>query len=294
LALELAQLCPIEIISIDSALVYKEMDIGTAKPTAQELAVAPHHLINIRNPDQSYSAADFAKQSHELMIQIKQRGAVPVFVGGTMMYFKALSQGLDELPTADTQIRKSLEDQAAQVGWPAMHAQLATVDPVTAQRLPPQDAQRIQRALEVFLITGQPLSSFFREKPRAQGISVVSLEPEFRSDLHQRIADRFHQMLANGLVEELQGLRQRWRLDLGMPSMRCVGYRQAWEMLEGTITASQVKDQGIFATRQLAKRQLTWLRSMPERLVMNPFASDHAAKALAHCQSVCDRIIQAR
>jgi len=196
------------------------------------------------------------------------------------------------LPTADAQIRKNLEDRAVQVGWPALHAELALVDPTTAQRLQPQDSQRIQRALEVFLITGQPLSSFFKEKTEDHGVEVVSLEPEIRSDLHQRIALRFEKMLSDGLVEELEGLRQRWALDLSMPSMRCVGYRQAWEMLEGLISPKQLKEQGVFATRQLAKRQLTWLRSMPQRTVLNPFALGHSAIALAHCQSVCERVLQ--
>ena len=226
------------------------------------------------------------------MSEISQRGAVPVFVGGTMMYYKALTQGLDDLPTADAMIRKSLEDRAAVEGWPALHAELASVDPVTAHRLAPRDTQRIQRALEVFLITGQPLSSFFKEKSPDQSLAVVSLEPEHRSDLHERIALRFAQMLDDGLVEELEGLRQRWTLNASMPSMRCVGYRQAWEMIEGVITLRQLKDQGVFATRQLAKRQLTWLRSMPERTVMNPFASDHATKALDHCQGICEQIRQ--
>jgi tRNA dimethylallyltransferase len=290
LALSLAQACPIEIISIDSALVYKEMDIGTAKPTAEELSAVPHHLINIRNPDESYSAADFASSSRQLMREIRQRGAVPVFVGGTMMYYKALTQGLDDLPAADASIRKSLENRAALEGWPALHAELAQIDPPTAQRLAPNDTQRIQRALEVFLVTGQPLSSFFSEKKSDRSVAVLSLEPESRSDLHQRIEIRFAQMLLGGLVDEVEGLRKRWVLNSSMPSMRCVGYRQVWSMLEGEISMAQLKDQGVFATRQLAKRQLTWLRSMPERTVINPFSTGYAANALAQCQDICDRI----
>lgn len=277
LALALAEHMAVEIISVDSALVYQDMDIGTAKPTAEELAAVPHHLINIRPPTQAYSAAEFARDATRLMTEIRQRGNLPLLVGGTMLYFKALMEGLDDLPLADPKVRQTIQGQATLLGWPAMHAELAQVDPVTAVRLPPLDAQRISRALEVWRITGKPLSSLFGvSKVAGPRIALVSLEPSERSWLHARIAQRFDAMLSAGLVDEVRRLRQRGDLHDQMPSMRCVGYRQVWEALDQVGDKALIesdlrllRDKGIAASRQLAKRQLTWLRSMPERQVID-------------------------
>jgi len=281
IARQLAPRRPVEIISVDSALVYRGMDIGTAKPTPAELASVPHHLIDIRDPLQAYSAADFVLDAERLMAEISARGHLPLLVGGTMLYFKALLEGLDAMPRADAAIRAALEAEAALAGWPAMHVQLAQVDPATAARLEPADAQRIQRALEVYRVSGRPLSAFHTEKDstaqaeRMRRFTLISLEPADRAWLHARIAQRFDAMLAEGLVGEVQTLRARGDLQPGLPSMRCVGYRQAWAMLDEAAgqppTPAQtatLRDQGIFATRQLAKRQLTWLRSMPQRQVV--------------------------
>ena len=282
LALALAAQHPIEIISVDSALVYKGMDIGTAKPSAAELAVVPHHLIDIRDPTQTYSAAEFARDASRLMRDIRGRGKLPLLVGGTMLYFKALMEGLDDLPLADPAVRQAIQEKAQRLGWPALHQELASVDPVTAARLPPMDAQRISRALEVWRISGQPLSSFFgASKVAGPRIALVSLEPQDRAWLHTRIAQRFDAMLSAGLVNEVRGLRARGDLHPDLPAMRCVGYRQAWEALthsgDAPLSASAqalLRDQGIAATRQLAKRQLTWMRSMPERQVIHCDTTD--------------------
>ena len=276
LALALAQQVPLEIISLDSALVYRGMDIGTAKPTREELQAVPHHLIDIREPSQSYSAAEFARDATRLIAEIRGRGKQPLLVGGTMLYLKALVEGLDDLPLASPVIRAEIETQASAQGWAALHAQLATVDPLTAQRLPPNDAQRISRALEVWRVSGKPLSSFFgATRVAGPDIAVVSLEPEQRSWLHQRIEQRFDQMLQHGLLDEVRALRARGDLHADMPSMRCVGYRQCWDMLDALQDAEpdaramrQLRDTGVAASRQLAKRQLTWLRSMPQRHVL--------------------------
>jgi tRNA dimethylallyltransferase len=274
LALALAQRLPVEIISVDSALVYTGMDIGTAKPSADELAQVPHHLINIREPSLSYSAADFARDARRLIDDIRARGKLPLLVGGTMLYFKALMDGLDDLPLADPVIRAAIQAQAAQQGWPALHAELALVDPITAARLPPHDAQRIARALEVWRVSGQTLSSFFgASKVAGPRIAMLSLEPTDRAWLHERIALRFDQMLKQGLLSEVQALKRRPDLHADLPSMRCVGYRQAWEALEeADVLSAQalqaLRDKGVAASRQLAKRQLTWLRSMPARHVI--------------------------
>jgi tRNA dimethylallyltransferase len=289
-ALAIAQAHDAEIISVDSALVYRGMDIGTAKPSATERAAVPHHLIDIRDPLQAYSAAEFAADARRLAGEINARGKLALLAGGTMLYFKALFEGLDAMPAADPEVRAELETQAAQAGWPALHAELARVDPATAARLPPGDSQRIQRALEVFRLSGQPLSSFHaRSNGNADGAwaktPLFSLEPEDRGWLHQRIAERFDAMLAAGLLDEVKALRARGDLSAALPSMRCVGYRQAWEMLDaheaggpGAFPIAQMRDKGIFATRQLAKRQLTWLRGMPERRVIAcdaPHALNH-------------------
>lgn len=258
----------VEIVSVDSALVYRGMDIGTAKPTADERTRVPHHLIDIVEPTQSYSAARFVADAERLVDEIAARGRLPLLVGGTMLYFKSLFEGLDTMPASDPAVRAALDEEAARDGWPAMHARLARVDPVTAARLPPGDAQRIQRALEVWRIAGRPLSSFHRDKPaRDEAPPLIALEPRDRSWLHRRIAERFDTMLAHGFVDEVRRLRERGDLHPGLPSMRCVGYRQAWEALDdGSLEG--LREKGIAATRQLAKRQLTWLRGMPQRQVV--------------------------
>jgi len=269
-ALALAEVLPIEIISVDSALVYRGMDIGTAKPTAAERATVPHHLIDILDPLDSYSAAQFVKDAQTLAAEILARGRLPLLVGGTMLYFKALFDGLSELPQGDEALRNELDAEAARIGWPAMHAKLAAIDPLTAARLAPGDSQRIQRALEVWRLTGKPLSRLHAEQQRTRGVDwpLLSLEPAERGWLHERLARRFHQMLEQGLVAEVEALRARGDLHLGLPSMRCVGYRQVWEALDSGHMAD-LAEQGIAATRQLAKRQITWLRSMPRRQVID-------------------------
>jgi len=274
-AVELAQRLPMEIISVDSALVYRGMNIGTAKPDTATLARAPHHLIDIRDPTEAYSAAAFRHDALRLMHDITQRGKIPLLVGGTMLYFRALRFGLSELPQADPSVRATLEEQAIRLGWPAMHAELAQVDPETAARLAPNDSQRIQRALEIYRLTGQPMSALFKHKTDSElpyRIQPIALIPSERSVLHQRIATRFRQMLEQGLVEELRGLQQRYQLHPDLPSMRCVGYRQAWQFMEGKINEAQLLETGIAATRQLAKRQLTWLRSMPDNIELDCLA----------------------
>ncbi|ABM36471.1 tRNA (adenosine(37)-N6)-dimethylallyltransferase MiaA [Polaromonas naphthalenivorans] len=276
-ALAIAEHVPVEIISVDSALVYRGMDIGTAKPSAEELAAVPHHLIDIRDPLHAYSAAEFVLDAQRLIAQISARGRLALLVGGTMLYFKALFDGLDEMPKADAAVRAVLAIEAAEKGWPALHAELAQVDPVTAARLAPNDSQRISRALEVFRVSGQPLS-FFQQRNASKNIAdnaggtsaatLISLEPTDRAWLHGRIAQRFDAMLASGFVDEVRALRARGDLTPDLPAMRCVGYRQAWEALDGTSPMSELRDKGVFATRQLAKRQITWLRSMPQRRVV--------------------------
>jgi tRNA dimethylallyltransferase len=264
-AMRLARELPCEIISVDSAQIYKGMDIGTAKPGAALLTEAPHHLIDIVEPHERYSAARFRDDALALMREITERDRIPLLVGGTMLYFQALTEGLNELPEADPMIRLMIDTMAGEQGWPAVHARLARVDPETAARLEPNDAQRIQRALEIYYITNKPLSHLLK-KPKYVYFPYtplkVSLVPGDREPLHARIAQRFEEMLASGLVEELRKLREDYPLEAGMPSMRCVGYRQAWEHLEGRIGGEALREQGIAATRQLAKRQLTWLRAM--------------------------------
>ncbi|MFL9961669.1 tRNA (adenosine(37)-N6)-dimethylallyltransferase MiaA [Paraburkholderia sediminicola] len=274
-ALALAARRPVEIISVDSALVYREMDIGTAKPTAGERAVAPHHLIDIVDPTDAYSAAQFRADTLRLTGEIHARGRLPLLVGGTMLYYKALTQGLNDLPAADPDVRAALDADAAREGWPALHARLTAVDPVTAARLAPNDSQRIQRALEVFLLTGQAMSTLLAAPARPDDAAAawrfvpIALEPADRGVLHARIEKRFDAMLAGGFVDEVVRLRERGDLKPEMPSMRCVGYRQVWEYLDGTVDYPTMRDKGVFATRQLCKRQLTWLRSMTERVVVD-------------------------
>ena len=253
-----------EIISMDSALVYRGMDIGTAKPDLAERAGVNHHLIDVIDPTQAYSAARFRGDTLALVKQIRARAKLPIITGGTMLYFKALREGLDDLPQADPELREELEADAQARGWPALHADLARLDPATAQRLAPGDSQRIGRALEIIRITGKPMSDSLQKTPQPLPFELraLSLEPSERAVLHERITRRFDAMLAAGLTEEVKALRERYTLHPNLPSMRCVGYRQAWEFLDGTVTKTQLRETGIIATRQLAKRQLTWLRGM--------------------------------
>ena len=281
-ALAIARAHPVEIISVDSALVYRGMDIGTAKPSAAELASVPHHLINIRDPLQAYSAAEFVQDAQTLIRQIAARNRLPLLVGGTMLYVKALFDGIDPMPPAQPALRAAIEAEAKQKGWPAMHAELAQVDPVTAARLAPADSQRIQRALEVYRASGLPLSHFHARSatPAPSTVPLISLEPQDRAWLHTRIAQRFDAMLAAGFFDEVRALRARGDLHADLPSMRCVGYRQAWETLDGLWGMDSLRERGIAATRQLAKRQITWLRSMPQRRVVDCQAEDATEQVL--------------
>ena len=264
-ALALAKRFPIEVVSVDSAQVYRGMDVGTAKPSPAERALAPHHLLDIVDPTESYSAGRFRDDALRLVNEIHARGRVPVLAGGTMLYFRALTSGLAELPRADAATRAGIEARAKREGWPALHAELARVDPESAARIGPTDPQRLQRALEVWQLTGTPLSHLQGNR-EARELTFealrIAIEPSDRKALHARIAERFQAMLAAGLVEELEALRKRYALSASLPSMRCVGYRQAWDTLEGHANADTLAGRGIAATRQLAKRQLTWLRSM--------------------------------
>lgn len=263
LAIELVKHFPCEIISVDSALVYRGMDIGSAKPTAAELAVAPHHLIDIREPEQTYSAADFRTDCLALMEDITSRGKIPLLVGGTMLYYKALQEGLSPLPSADKAVREKLEADAQHLGWDAMHQRLMEVDPVAAERIHKNDPQRVQRALEIFEITGTPMSELWAqqasEKLKFNLIKIV-LFPEDRAMLHQRIELRFKKMVENGFIEEVEDLKKYQHVSLDLPSMRAVGYRQVLEYLDGVYDHAEMINRGIYATRQLAKRQITWLR----------------------------------
>ena len=279
LAAALVERGPFDIVSVDSALVYRGMDIGTAKPDAALLARAPHRLIDILDPASSYSAAEFRADALREMHDITAAGRVPLLVGGTMLYFRALLDGLADLPAADPGVRTDIEALAARDGWPAVHAELARVDPETAARLHPTDPQRLQRALEVFRLTGVPLSEWHRRQ-QAEGSSVfpwqvtsLALMPE-RALLHERIARRFRLMLDQGLIAEVEGLRARGDLNLSLPSMRAVGYRQVWEYLDGIMDLAQMTERGIIATRQLAKRQTTWLRSWKEAVFLDPAAAN--------------------
>jgi tRNA dimethylallyltransferase len=285
IAAALASEWPVEIVSVDSALVYRGMDIGTAKPTPAERAQVPHHLIDLIDPAQAYSAARFVADAQRLIGEIHARGHLPLLVGGTMLYFKALFEGLDAMPAADRAVRAALADELERKGLHKLYHELQRVDPVTAARLPPTDSQRILRALEVYRVSGQPISSFHRDKtPQAESKPplppLISLEPVDRAWLHQRIEARFHQMLDAGLVDEVQALGERGDLDADMPSMRCVGYRQTWEALVAG-DLSELPERGVAATRQLAKRQLTWLRSMPQRHVVACDAPDALAQVTA-------------
>ena len=284
----IAQRWPVEIINVDSATIYRGMDIGTAKPTAQERTEITHHLLDILDPADSYSVASFRRDALQCVRDIQSRGRLPLLVGGTMMYFKALRDGLNNLPAADPEIRKALEARAAAEGWPAMHDWLKTIDPLTAQRLSPNDSQRVGRALEIWQISGQPMSALLgATQPADEPVATitVSLEPLERSLLHARIAERFDQMLELGLVTEVQALHARGDLHPGLPSIRCVGYRQLWSMLAGELDLKQAREQAISATRQLAKRQITWLRSQPNRHLIDacsPNAIDQVVQTISN------------
>jgi tRNA dimethylallyltransferase len=284
LAFELATRFPCDIVSVDSAQVFRDMNIGTAKPDAATLARFPHRLIDLITPEERYSAAQLRSDALREMESISAAGRIPLLVGGTMLYVKALREGLAELPQADPALRAQIDTEAAAQGWPALHAELARHDPDTAARLKPNDAQRIQRALEVVRLTGRTLGSFFAEQAASAlpfKLLNIALVPSDRSVLHARISERFAAMLSAGLVDEVKALREKYRLDAGLPSMRCVGYRQVWEMLEGELPAKELRERGIYATRQFAKRQLTWLRSMEGLTVVDPLAANAGAEVMA-------------
>ena len=267
LAVALAEVLPCDIISVDSALIYKGMNIGTAKPEPEILAKAPHHLVDILDPAEAYSAADFREDALELMADISSRGRIPLLVGGTMMYFKVLRDGMARLPAADEQLRKQLLCQAEEQGWEVLHHRLQQVDPEAARRIKPSDTQRLQRALEVYELTGKPLSWWHREQEDQRlpyQIISLAVSPKDRAVLHERIALRFRLMLEAGFLDEARALFQRGDLNTSMPAVRSVGYRQAWSYLEGELSYDDMVEKGIIATRQLAKRQLTWLRSWPD------------------------------
>lgn len=282
----------IELISMDSALVYKGMDIGTAKPSAEEMATVIHHGINICEPETPYSAAKFAKDAKRWISEIHERGNIPMIVGGTMLYWRALAHGLSDMPPASPEIRAAIERKAARLGWAAIHQELMQVDPITAERLEINDSQRVQRALEIFLISGKPMSSWINEEPKNSGrhssdapiqFRLLSIEPSNRGILHERIAQRFEIMMQQGFLDEIRLLRKNSALTPELPSMRAVGYRQAWEYLNGAISLEHFKEQSIAATRQLAKRQLTWLRGIADREIFDPLKPSD----MDRCEQVC-------
>ncbi|MFW3166397.1 tRNA (adenosine(37)-N6)-dimethylallyltransferase MiaA [Pseudomonas syringae pv. syringae] len=299
LAIELTKVLPCELISVDSALVYRGMDIGTAKPSKTQLAEHPHRLIDILDPAQSYSAADFRSDALAAMAEITARGNIPLLVGGTMLYFKALLDGLADMPAANAQVRAQLEADAQAFGWQALHDQLAVVDPVSAARIHPNDPQRLIRALEVYRVSGMSMTAH-REQQTAQSteaaasgrqqlpytVANLAIAPADRKVLHQRIALRFEQMLDQGFLDEVLALRSRGDLHSGLPSIRAVGYRQVWDHLDGKLTRDEMQERGIIATRQLAKRQFTWLRSWEDLHWLDSLASDNLSRALKYLGSV--------
>ena len=283
----------VELISMDSALVYRGLDIGSAKPTRAEQAAVRHHLIDILDPTESYSAARFANDAKRLCQEIRERGNIPVVVGGTMLYWRAWAYGLSSLPPADPEIRARLDEQGKEIGWPAMHAELAKVDPVTAARLQPNDSQRVQRALEVYEITGKPMSELLADSPSEDGregssipewIDLISLEPSDRLRLHQNLEKRFDEMLVGGLLEEVELLRKNPDLHGDLPAIRSVGYRQVWEYLSGEVDQAEMRYKALAATRQLGKRQLTWLRAIAGRKTFDPFNPDELKAAIEYCK----------
>jgi len=287
-AIELVRSLPCEIISVDSGQIYRHMDIGTAKPDAATLAQAPHHLIDIVDPHESYSAARFRDDALGLMREITERGRIPLLVGGTMLYFRALTEGLNDLPEADPMIRLMIDTMAGSSGWPAVHAELARIDPTAAARIRPTDSQRIERALEIFYVSGKTMTELLA-RPKyvylPYRLVPLALMPDDREHLHERIAERFEVMLELGLIGELRRLRSTYSLDPSMPSMRCVGYRQVWSYLEGEYGLATLRERGIAATRQLARRQLTWLRSTANKTSFDPFAEDLFERVLAHVRA---------
>ncbi len=299
LAIELSKVLPCELISVDSALVYRGMDIGTAKPSKSQLAEFPHRLIDILDPAQSYSAADFRSDALAAMAEITARGNIPLLVGGTMLYFKALLDGLADMPAADAAVRAQLEADAQAFGWQSLHDQLAVVDPVSAARIHPNDPQRLIRALEVYRVSGMSMTAH-REQQTAQSteaaasgrqqlpytVANLAIAPADRKVLHQRIALRFEQMLDQGFLDEVLALRSRGDLHAGLPSIRAVGYRQVWDHLDGKLTREEMQERGIIATRQLAKRQFTWLRSWEDLHWLDSLASDNLSRALKYLGSV--------
>lgn len=290
LALRLADTLPCELISVDSALIYKGMDIGTAKPDKETLAKYPHRLVDILDPAQSYSAADFRQDALAAMQEITSAGKIPLLVGGTMMYYNALIKGLAPLPEADPQIRAQLLEEANSLGWPALHARLASVDPESAARLKPNDSQRLQRALEIYMLTGRSMTALWAEQAEQEfpyQVLNVAVMPQSRQILHERIALRFKMMLEQGFMEEVEALYARGDLHVGLPSVRCVGYRQAWSYLEGEWDYNTMVEKGIVATRQLAKRQITWLRSWENLHWMDPAQQD----IVKHCLKLVDTVI---
>ncbi len=289
-ALAIARRLPCEIISVDSAAVYRGMDAGTAKPAPEAQSACPHHLIDIIDPTEHYSAARFCQEARRLIVEIRARGKVPLLTGGTMLYAKALLTGIDTLPPADPALRAEIDRDATSRGWPALHAELATLDPATAARLAPNDAQRIQRALEVTRLSGRPMSQLFGSAGASEfRFLIVALLPSDRLALHSRIAQRFDAMLAAGLVDELRHLKEQFNLRRDLPAMRCVGYRQAWERLEGEINRDGMRERGIAATRQLAKRQLTWLRAMPVMAVFDCLERELEAKVAEYTSAQMKR-----
>lgn len=273
---------PLEIVSVDSAQVFRDMDIGTAKPDRATLEKFPHHLIDLISPEESYSAARFRSDALRVMAEITARGKIPLLAGGTMLYFKALRDGLSDLPQADAELRRAIDEEAQRRGWPALHADLAALDPAAAARLKPTDAQRIQRALEVVRLTGAPLAESIARRTGAAvpyRLIQLALQPSDRAVLHARIAQRFDAMLEAGLIDEVSALRRKYRLHAGLPSMRCVGYRQVWDYLEGRSDRAALREKGIAATRQLAKRQLTWLRAWEDVAPLDCLAGDPVGQA---------------
>ncbi|WP_438282910.1 tRNA (adenosine(37)-N6)-dimethylallyltransferase MiaA [Pseudomonas alabamensis] len=296
LAIALTQVLPCELISVDSALIYRDMDIGTAKPSKDVLAAHPHRLIDIRDPAQSYSAAEFRHDALAAMAEISARGRIPLLVGGTMLYYKALVEGLADMPPADAQVRADLEAEMAALGLAELHRQLAEVDPESAARIHPNDPQRLVRALEVYRVSGQSMTAHrARQQQAAQAgddaalpytVASLAIAPANRHVLHERIALRFAQMLEQGFVEEVQALRNRRDLHAGLPSIRAVGYRQVWDHLDGALTAAQMQERGVIATRQLAKRQFTWLRSWPDLHWLDSLADDNLSRTLKYLRTI--------
>ncbi|WP_397455044.1 tRNA (adenosine(37)-N6)-dimethylallyltransferase MiaA [Pseudomonas versuta] len=299
LAIELSKVLPCELVSVDSALVYRGMDIGTAKPSKEILAAHPHRLIDILDPAESYSAADFRRDALTAMAEITARGNIPLLVGGTMLYYKALSEGLADMPAADPQVRAQLEEEALRLGWQALHDQLAAIDPASAARIHPNDPQRLTRALEVYRVSGMSMTDHRQKqseestKAAASGFSQLpytvanlAIAPANRQVLHERIAQRFGQMLEQGFIDEVLALRNRSDLHAGLPSIRAVGYRQVWDYLDGKLTAAEMQERGIIATRQLAKRQFTWLRSWNDLHWLDSLDCDNLPRALKYLESV--------